>query len=159
MQMNQTPGSDVTFVPSSTSMDSATIEIREGDGTTNFKKKQIVGARGTFTIEGQKGDVMLANFVFTGRYVKPSDTTALTTQAIATTPQPFLNAGLSFHGQGSLKLDNLTIDIGNDVALRNDVNQACRQCAENRRYPDQYQFGITVEKRHHGARDQQHKRR
>ncbi|KKN50888.1 hypothetical protein LCGC14_0628080 [marine sediment metagenome] len=116
----------VTYAPVSEGVSSVTVEIREGSTDGTVKVKKIVGARGTVSFEGVKGDVVLARFVFTGRYVEPSDdpTTQFTTPAIGPDPESFLGAAFSFHGVGTTKVQNVTLDIGNAVSLRNDVNQA-----------------------------------
>ena len=116
----------VTYAPASASLSSATVEIREGAVGTEFMQKKIVGARGTVVFEGVKGDIVLARFTFTGRYVEPTNTaiSAFTTPSPGQTPESFLNATLSFQGAASLKVQNVNLDIGNDVQMRNDVNQA-----------------------------------
>jgi len=113
-----------TYAPDSSAVSSCTVEVREGDQSTVFKSKKIVGARGTVTFEATKGEIVVARFEFTGRYVEPTDTTAFTTPALGTAPQAFLGAAFSMHSVNSLKIHKLTIDMKNDVQLRNDVNQA-----------------------------------
>ena len=114
----------VVYDPASASNSSATIEIRELEGTTITKIKKIVGARGTFTIEAVKSQAVLVNFTFTGRYVEPTQGVALVTPTPSPVPEPFLNAGFTFQGVGSLKVQTVTLDIGNEVSMRNDVSQA-----------------------------------
>lgn len=114
----------VTYAPASETIPSVTIEIREGAADGTFKSKKILGARGTFTIEAVKGDVVLVNFEFTGKYVEPTDTVAFATPSPGGPPIPFLNAGISFQGVGTLKLQNITLDMANEVTLRNDANDA-----------------------------------
>ena len=63
-------------------------------------------------------------FVFTGRYVEPSDVTTFTTPVPGPDPEPFLNATLSFHSLGTLLVQNVTLDMANNIVLRNDVNEA-----------------------------------
>jgi len=123
---SETPvtSTSVTYSPDSSAVSSCTIEIREGDQSTVFKSKKIVGARGTVTFNATKGEILIANFEFTGRYVEPTDTTAFTTPALGTAPQAFLGAAFSLMSVNSLKIEKLSIDMKNDVQLRNDVNQA-----------------------------------
>ena len=116
----------VTYNLVSESQDSVTIEIRESDALGNARSKKIVGARGTMTIEAVKGGIVRCVFEFTGKYVQPTDTaiTQFTSPSITPLPQPFLSAGFSFQGVGSLKVQAVTLDVGNEVVLRNDVNDA-----------------------------------
>ncbi|KKK51572.1 hypothetical protein LCGC14_3113610, partial [marine sediment metagenome] len=37
------------------------------------RSMKIAGARGTFTIDGTKGDIVLVSFEFTGKYIEPTD--------------------------------------------------------------------------------------
>ncbi len=114
----------VTYAPVSASIPSVTVEIREGSTDTTVKIKKILGARGTVTFEGEKGGIFLANFTFTGVYVEPSEGgTQFVTPAATPDPEPFLSAGLTFHAV-SVKLESVTIDIGNNVVMRNDVSAA-----------------------------------
>lgn len=116
----------VTYKPASSesSVASATVAIREGNHGTSFKEKKILGARGNVRFVAVNGNLVRAEFEFKGRYVEPTDTTALTD--LATTPDPvaFLGATFSFQGTSTLKISSLTIDTGNEVVLRQDVNQA-----------------------------------
>ncbi len=119
-----TGATNVVYDPSSASNSSVTVEIRELEGATVAKIKKIVGARGTFTIEAVKSQAVLVNFTFTGRYVEPTEGVALTVPTPSPVPEPFLNVGFSFHGVSTLNVQNVTLDIGNELSTRNDVNQA-----------------------------------
>ena len=119
------PGVSVTYAPVSASIPSMTVELREGSTDNTVKIKKILGARANVTFEGEKGGIFLANFVFTGVYVEPTEgATQFTTPAITVDPEPFLNAGLSFHGVSTVKLENVTIDMANIMAPRNNVTAA-----------------------------------
>lgn len=119
----------VTYAPASSVVPTATVEIREGSQGTETRSMKIIGARGTFTIEAVKGDIVLVNFTFTGKYIEPTDT-AITqfspTPVLTPLPESFLGAALSFHGTGTpdLLVQNVSVDIGNNIVLRNDVNDA-----------------------------------
>ncbi len=113
----------VTYDPISESISSATLEMREMHGDGIAKIYQIVGARGTVTFTAVKGQPVMANFTFTGRYIEPTEGTALTTPVLGTTPEVFLGAAFSFLGIGTLKVSQVEIDMANAVSLRNDANQ------------------------------------
>lgn len=113
----------VTYKPASATVKSATIELREGSADTIVKIHQIVGARGTVIFELVKGQIFRARFTFTGRYIEPTEGSFFTQPAPGPDPEAALNAAFSFHGAGALKAQTITLDIANEVALRNDVNQ------------------------------------
>ena len=116
----------VTYKPASSesSVASATVVVKEGNAGTSFKLKKIIGARGTFKLVAGVGNIVYVQFEFLGRYVAPSDSTAFTD--LTTTPDPiaFLGATLSFQGVATLKVTSVTIDLGNVLVARKDVNQA-----------------------------------
>lgn len=116
----------VTYAPASASISSATVEVRESSQGTEARSMKIIGARGTVTFEAVKGDIVLATFTFTGKYIEPTDTaiTQFVSPAITPLPESFLGAAISFQGVGSLKTQTVSLDIGNNVVLRNDANDA-----------------------------------
>jgi hypothetical protein len=75
------PATSVTYAlltGGSTTVPSCTVEVREGEGGTVFKRKFITGARGKVTMDCVTGDTVKLKFEFTGRYNEPTETTALT---------------------------------------------------------------------------------
>lgn len=115
----------VTYAPASENVPSLTMIYNElaQDGTVF--EHQIVGARGTVVFEVVKGQIMLARFEFTGRYIKPIAGTLLTPQpTLAPDPEAALAIAFSFQGQAGLLAQNITLDMANEVTLRNDVNEA-----------------------------------
>jgi len=118
-------GVSVTYAPASTALSSATVEIREASTVAaTVKSKKIVGARGTFIIAAVKGNVVLVQCTYTGRYVEPTETTPFATPTPGSFPESFLGAAFSFHGVGTLLVQNVSIDMANNIVLRNDANQA-----------------------------------
>ncbi len=118
-------GVSVTYAPVSQAGKSVTVEVREGSTGTSVKQKKIVGARGTFEIVAVKGDKVMVNFTFTGRYIEPVDAaiTQYVTPAITPEPGDFLGATILFHSVGTLLIQNVSLDIANTVVMRNDANQ------------------------------------
>lgn len=115
----------VAYDPASSGHKSLTIEIRESDGGSAVRSMKIAGARGTFTIEATKGDIVLVSFEFTGKYIEPTDgATQFVSSSLGVLPEPFLAAGFTFQGVGTLKVQAVSLDIANNVILRNDVNDA-----------------------------------
>src|SRR5690606_13116157 len=85
-----------------------------------FKRLRGCMGNAVFTfIAGQK--VMVA-FTFTGIWDDPSDVAILTPTYPTTKPPRFANSGFSIGGSGGWepKLEQLTIDLGNEVVLRED---------------------------------------
>ncbi len=118
-------GISVTYAPASQGTSTFTVETREGSTDGTVKIKKIVGARGTFVLEHTKGERVMVLFTFTGRYVEPTEGGAqFVSPAIAAVPEPFLNVSLSFQSVATLLIQALTVDLGNTVVLRNDVNEA-----------------------------------
>lgn len=118
-----TAATSVVYDPISEGFESATIEIREGSIGSEFKIKQIIGARGTVAIEATKGQIALFVFTFTGRYVEPTEGVALANPAPGLTPLPFLDTSFTFFGVSTLKVESVNLDIGNNVSIRNDANE------------------------------------
>ncbi|MCB7129476.1 MAG: hypothetical protein J3T61_08065 [Candidatus Brocadiales bacterium] len=121
--------SDVTYTPGSQDPDTVTLEVRQTprDSADDNLVKKLLGARGTFSIVAVLGQVVLIQFEFQGTYVEPdtdADPLMYVTPSIAPTPVPFLSAAFTFQGVGSLLVANVTLDLANEVVMRQDVNNA-----------------------------------
>ncbi len=116
----------VTYAPVSEDIPTLTMEILEGSvdsGAATVKRKRILGARGTVSFTQVKGQPVLANFVFTGKYVEPDDIAAFfTVPSIGPLPVSFLNASVVILGVGTHKIQNLELDMANEIVMRNDAN-------------------------------------
>lgn len=87
-------------------------------------KKLLAGGRGTFTLGCKDGEPALFDFSFQGLYSAVTDVALLTPTGVETTiPKPFLSAAFQEHSFAA-KIANLSIDCGNTLAMREDVNQA-----------------------------------
>ena len=121
-------GVSVTYAPASEDIPSLTIEVLEGSvdsGAGTVKRKRLLGARGTVTFTAVKGQPVLANFVFSGKYVEPDDIAAFfTVPSIGPLPLSFLNASVVILGVATHKIQNLEFDMANEIVMRNDVNDA-----------------------------------
>lgn len=119
-------GTSVTYAPASEDIPSLTIEVLEGSvdsGAATVKRKRLLGARGTVSFTAVKGQPVLANFVFTGKYVEPDDIAAFfAVPSIGPLPLSFLNASVVILGVGTHKIQNLEFDMANEITMRNDVN-------------------------------------
>lgn len=120
-----TGGVDVAYTLLSQAIKTATLEVRMGGLGTDVRTHRIIGAHGTMTIEANKGQTVKLRFEFTGQYVEPTDaSTQLVTPALGVDPLPFLSAGITIHAVGTLILAQLSLDLGNNIILRNDANEA-----------------------------------
>lgn len=120
-----TTTASATYLPVSTGFEAASIEIREGDIGSAVKTKRLIAARGTVSIEAIKGEIALFVFTFTGRYVEPLEGLPFfVNPALGQTPLPFLQTNFTFLGNSGLKVESVTLDIGNEVSIRNDANEA-----------------------------------
>lgn len=120
------PATSVTYAPASEDIPTLTMEVLEGSvdsGAATVKRKRLLGARGTVSFTAVKGQPVLANFVFTGKYVEPDDIAAFfAVPSIGPLPLSFLDAAISLLGVGTHKLQNLELDMANEVVMRNDAN-------------------------------------
>lgn len=118
-------GVSVAYAPISQAIQTATVEHRMGGLGTDVRTRRIIGAHGTVTIEATKGESVKLNFNFLGQYAEPTDaSTQFTTPALGVDPLPFLNAGITMHGIGTLLISQVSLDIGNNLIARNDANEA-----------------------------------
>lgn len=110
-------GTSVTYDPVSASFDSVTIHYNL-DGV----RHKVTGARGTFTVTGDVGEIPTIDFTMTGIYVAPDDSAQPSvTYAAQATPLIFKKGnttGLNVMGLTTAKLSNYSLDIGNEIVYR-----------------------------------------
>jgi len=94
-----------------------TIQVFE-DG----KKKVLYGAMGNLTFEGDTGKRMMCNFEFTGIWDAPVDE-ELPAFSPGTEPPPILASG-TFSIGAARKVSRVSLNMGNEVVLRMDINAA-----------------------------------
>lgn len=117
----------VVYTPESQNAKTVTVEVRQSPrlSTDPVRVRKIIGARGTVSFVAEKGQIVRAEFEFTGKYVEP-DTDGAVSQyvnaAITPKPVPMLNAAFTFQGVGTLIVASVNLDVGNSVVLRNDVS-------------------------------------
>ena len=110
----------VTYAPVSSSFSSATIYFNN-DGVLH----KATGCRGTFTINGEVGQIPTIDFTMTGIYNDPTETAAPSvTYSNQATPQLFKSGNttsFSLLGHGGC-LQMVSFDIANEVIYRELVN-------------------------------------
>ena len=109
-------GTSVTYAPVSTSFSSVTIHYN-----TDGVRHKVVGARGSFVINGSVGEIPTIDFTFQGIYIPPTDTALPTvTYGDQATPLIFKQGNttsfqlLSHSGA----LSSISLDIGNELVYR-----------------------------------------
>jgi len=110
-------GTSVTYAPVSTGFDSVTVHYNV-DGV----RHKVTGARGTFTVSANVGEIPTLDFTLTGIYVPPDDSAQPSvTYADQATPLIFKQGnttGLNVMGLTTAKLSTYSLDIGNEIVYR-----------------------------------------
>ena len=115
------------YYPESDNVESLSIYLYLPDDGGNSILHKMTGARGTFQMTAQGGQYGTFQFTFTGSYVDPVDV-AYPTTAVYETQRPaqveFANLKITRRGTDvrTLKAAQFTMDIANDVQIREDVN-------------------------------------
>ena len=114
----------VTYAPLTDAVPSITIALYTGDDAASGLKKTLRGARGAVKFSVKAGEPMMAEFVFAGVQVVPTDNAPLVAVNYEDTEPPvMLSAAFAIQGL-SAKILQLAIDMGNVVSLRDDVSTA-----------------------------------
>ncbi len=86
---------------------------------------KMTGARGTFTVEGKGGEYAKFKFEFTGNYIDPVDAVMPATPTYETQKPPMVElANLTIDGVNTLYASSFSFDMGNDVVIRENINNA-----------------------------------
>jgi hypothetical protein len=110
----------ILFAPKTDALDTLTIRIYL-DGIEHV----MAGCMGTFQVSAEAGGIATCEWTFTGTYSAPT-AVAMPVQTLNQTIPPLVQqAGLSWNGSTSgLFAGGFNIDMGNEIALRRDVNAA-----------------------------------
>jgi len=107
------------YTPVSESFDSVTL-YAYFDGLLH----KMTGCVGTVNVEAVGGDYGIFNFDFTGNYVDPVDAAMPTNPTYeSTSPQQVESSALTLNNSATLIASRFSIDLANQVDLREDVNQ------------------------------------
>ncbi|MGH7260868.1 MAG: hypothetical protein ACREI9_09325 [Nitrospiraceae bacterium] len=118
-------GASVTYAPISISIPSLTMALYMGpDGAGNGKRYQIRGARGTCKYVGKDGDPGVFEFTFSGVHDGATDQALLTGTGLETVLPPALLTAAFTIAAFAAKVQGLSFDVGNRVAMRSDINKA-----------------------------------
>ena len=108
----------VTYTPTSADFDSVTIYAYK-DGTLH----KLHGGMGTVSIEANVGELPIASWKFKGKTDDETQASAPTPTYDSTSPVAVTDASLSYGGW-SCVATKCTLDLGNEVARRPDINAA-----------------------------------
>jgi len=112
-----------TFSPNSAAPGSATKTCTIGvyqDGLF----KRLKGCQGTAVINLPAGRPASIDFDFMGVWDAPTDVALLTPTYPTVKPLRFVSSTLTLGGSGFTPLSSITIDLGNDIAMREDATTA-----------------------------------
>lgn len=94
------------------------LEYRPGYGT-----KYVVGAQGNAVFRGRRGEPMAIDWTFTGKRKAP-DATTISAPTYDTTIPPRCAGGTLTLASTTYRIDEIEIDLGNVVILREDLTDA-----------------------------------
>ena len=123
-------GASVTYAPVSTSFSSVTIHYN-----TDGVRHKVVGARGSFVINGSVGEIPTIDFTFQGIYIPPTDTALPTvTYGDQATPLIFKQGNTTGFQllSHSAALQSISMDIGNELVYRELVGGSQETLLTNR---------------------------
>lgn len=118
--MNETisAGTSVAYAPMTDSLKTLTIWMYF-DGVIH----KMTGAMGTWSLSAEAGGIGKIDFTFTGNYSAPTQLALATGTFQSTTPPIVESAALAWNASASgLYAASWSIDMGNEVSLRKDVN-------------------------------------
>jgi hypothetical protein len=119
------PADQASYVPTT----SLVVDATNGSYCTvgmyeDGKRYQIHGAVGNCTLTFTTGVPVLAEFEFTGVYNAPTDTALLSPTYPTIIEPPFLSAALSVIGFATARIQSMTLNFGNEIAMRPSPNDA-----------------------------------
>lgn len=118
-------GSSVVNTPNSGVMKSITMYVYDIPDTGSARLHKITGARGTFTLKMNAGQIAKLSFNFMGIYNAQTDVTPPGTPTFESTLPPIVqSASLTLNSVTSLIVQSLELNAGVGVEQSEDVNSA-----------------------------------
>ena len=131
----------VTYAPISTAFESVAFQFFSGTGAT-ATEHVILGAQGTWSLEGSAGQIPKLNFEFTGIYKAAAAGTPPTGTFLNQAAPAAFNAAnttpVSVHGYAAC-LESISLDLANNVVFRRLAG-----CTENVQITDRAPSGQVV---------------
>jgi hypothetical protein len=117
-------GSSVTYTPTSSSQKSITIYVYDNDSASAVLHK-ITGAVGSFTLKVSAGQYGVLSFTFKGIYNTPTDVAIPSAPTYESTIPPIVeSASFTLNSDADLIIQELSLDLANDIAVRDDISSA-----------------------------------
>lgn len=116
-------GSSVVYLPTSVqNAKTCTIYVYNLD-TGSAKLHKITGCVGNVSFKVEAGKIAVASFTMRGLFAIPTDVALPSTPTYESTVPPAVqNASFSLNSVTSLVLQSLGIDVGNQIAQRDDIS-------------------------------------
>ena len=115
-----------TYKPASTGHKSVTIYVYDIQSATgNSRLHKITGARGTFNLITEAGQIARIEWTFQGLYTIPTDVASPGAASYESTKPPIVESStFTLNSVATLVAQALNIDIANEVSQREDINAA-----------------------------------
>lgn len=118
-------GSSVVYLPSSTTMKSITFYLYDLQDSGSAVLHKVSGARGSFQLSAEAGNIAKLSFTFFGLYQIPTDATAPSAPTLESTKPPIVeSATFTLNGVTSLVVAGVALDAQNNVVASDDVSSA-----------------------------------
>jgi len=119
-------GSSVTYTPASTGHKSVTLYVYDVQVESgNWRLHKITGARGTFNLVTEAGQIAKLEFTFRGLYAIPTDVSSPGSATYeATVPPVVCSSNFTLNSNSNLVVQSLNIDLANEVNEREDLNSS-----------------------------------
>jgi hypothetical protein len=114
----------VQYLPVSSSQKSVTVYLYDMDSGSAVLKK-ITGAVGSFSLKGAAGSYATLSVTLKGLYNEPADVALPAAPTYESTVPPVIqSAAFTIASVGSLVIQDLSIDLANSIAERDDISSA-----------------------------------
>lgn len=118
-------GSSVTYLPSSQSHKSVTIYVYDNVSSSSSKLHKITGARGTWSIKMEAGQLASMSFNFKGLYNDPTDVAAPASPTYESTLPPVVESStFTLNSSALLIAQAINLELANDIVSEDDINTA-----------------------------------
>lgn len=116
-------GSSVVYLPTSTVQKSITMYLYDLQDSGSAVLHKVEGARGTFQVAAEAGQVAKLSFTFYGLYNVPTDVAVPSAPTFESTKPPVCeSAALTLNAISSLVVAGASLDMQNNVVPSDDVN-------------------------------------
>jgi len=116
-------GSSVIYSPASSPIESVTLYMYEYAVSGSAKLHKLLGAKGDWNLSISAGNIPMINFTFQGIYSAPTDVVNPSDPTYESSiPSIVESANFTLDGVTSLIAQEISLEIGNEIVRRDDVN-------------------------------------